>query len=117
MNGARIGRRVDGVPKFETGNHRNTSQISDCKEKPEEIEGAITFVTRNLHSLSEFDQFSRRKFVFSNHRKQQHKAVGAREPVKTQSLYDATVLSEFVLRIVLTSVWLSPSWAGVAMVH
>ena len=28
------------------------------------------FVTRNLHSLGEFDQFLHRKFTFSNHRKQ-----------------------------------------------
>jgi hypothetical protein len=55
--------------------------------------------------------------MFSNHRKQQHKPVGTREPVKSQSLYDATVLSEFVLWIVLTAVWLWPFRARVATVH
>jgi hypothetical protein len=75
------------------------------------------FVTRDLHSLGEFDLFPQRKFPFSNHRKQQHKPVGTREPVKSQPLYDAPVFSEFVSRIVPTSACLWRSCAGVATVH
>jgi hypothetical protein len=41
------------------------------------------FVTRDLHSLGKLDQFLQWKFPFSNHRKQQHKPVGTREPVKS----------------------------------
>jgi hypothetical protein len=75
------------------------------------------FVAWNLHSLSEFDQLFRWKFTFRNHRKQQHKPVRTREPVKSQSLHNAPVLSEFDSRIVPAPVWMSPSWAVVATVH
>ena len=44
-------------------------------------------------------------------------STGTREAVESQSLYDAPVLSEFVLRIVLTAMGLSPPRAGVTTVH